>query len=149
MEYGNYQEFVNETIENYLSFLGHFKDTKLVILSVQLPSTDDSYLKTLLRKHLLKHLTVNNEDLIEKINNAILPDIYERTQINLYFNSQLKSKLESLPNARFCDVTSFSLNDEKSRINDEYFTKTHYHSFKMNPMIQNILLEFLKNTYIE
>lgn len=55
--------------------------------------------------------------MINKINNNLLPDIYERTLVTLNYNKHLEEEIKKLDNKyiHFLDVTSFTYGKHKKK----------------------------------
>jgi hypothetical protein len=115
---------------------------KVFVLSVGLPTLDDEHLKQgLLNEHITSLENKNIETIKYSLDNILLPDIYERTYNTIIMNFHLKDIIEKKnnPNIQFLDVTSFTYDEDKRRIKDEFFTRFDHHNYDRNDMIGTII----------
>lgn len=150
----DYKEFNLEVIYNYLNFIKHIKaiynDKKITILSIGLPCLDDTHLKDgLLNGHIncLENQDINI--LKQNLLNCELPDIYKRTKITLDFNEKLKEEIGKLndPDINYLDVTTFTYDSQLKRIKDEHFTRHDHHNLDRNKYINNMINQYLSNSF--
>jgi hypothetical protein len=143
----NIYDFIDPVIHNYVNFLkDNFSHKRVVVLSVGLPTLDDENLKTgLLNGHINALENVNVDELRNRLDSTTLPDIYIRTYNVLIFNYHLKDIIEKVgnPNLQFLDITSFTYDEEKKRIKDDFFLRIDHHCYDRNPHIANIINAFL------
>jgi hypothetical protein len=141
----NLYEFIDQIMHNYINFIKeNFSDKKVVILSVGLPTLDDANLKQGLLNSSINHLeNVNVDDLKFRLSKIVLPDIFTRTKNTFAFNSHLKDIIEKCnnPNIKFLDITSFTYDEEKKRIKDDFFSRNDHHCYKRNATIGKIINE--------
>jgi hypothetical protein len=129
----NYVEFNREVIENYVHYVvSNFSDKEVVFLSVGLPTLDDHHLREGILNAHVTHLEAYK---LDQLRHQIyqfpqLPCIQDRTAVTLNFNAQLKEKIESLgnPRVKFIDVTSFTLDENRGYIKEQFFTKRDHHN---------------------
>jgi hypothetical protein len=143
----NIYEFIDPVIHSYVDFIKeNFSDKRVIVLSVGLPTLDDENLKEgLLNAHINGLENVDVEQFRNRLKCVNLPDIYTRTNYTRIFNYHLKDIIEKCgnPNLQFLDITSFSYDEEKQRIKDEFFTKIDHHCYDRNNTISSIINDFL------
>jgi hypothetical protein len=139
----NIYDFIDPVIHNYVNFLKtNFSHKRVIVLSVGLPTLDDESLKVgLLNGHINALENVNVDELRNRLDSINLPDIYTRTHNVIIFNYHLKDIIEKVgnPNLQFLDTTSFTYDEEKKRIKDEFFLRIDHHCYERNPQISNII----------
>ena len=81
-----------------------------------------------------------------KLKDAELPNIYERTKMTINFNKELEIAISKLnnPNIKYLDITTFTYDIELKRIKDEFFTRYDHHNFKRNIHFTKIINDSLK-----
>lgn len=146
----SFETFNTEVIDNYLSFITqNLYHKHVIVLSIGLPTLDDSHLKVGLLNGHINHLESYQVDKLRNQLNSFnyLPNIKQRTQININFNHQLKQRIASLNNPfiTFLDVTSFTYDANLGRIQDQFFTRRDHHNFTRTQPICDIINNFLKN----
>lgn len=139
----DYKDFNKKVIESYLEFIEKIKkltnETNIVVCSIGLPTIDDIHFKKFcINTKILINFEQIKEDNIKAILNTNLPNITERTKINLHFNEILEEESQKR-NICFLDITSFTYDDKTKIIKEEYFVKNHHHSYGRNPTISNII----------
>jgi len=143
----NIYEFIDPVIHNYVNFLKeNFSDKRVIVLSVGLPILDDENLKEgLLNGHINALENIDTDEFRCRLDSVSLPDIHTRTNNTLIFNYHFKDIIEKErnPNLQFLDITSFTYDEEKKRIKDEFFWRTDHHCYDRNPHIANIINDFL------
>ena len=141
----NLYEFIDPVMHSYLNFIKeNFSDKKVVILSVGLPTLDDENLKEGLLNSSINHLeNVNVDEFKMRLSNSVLPDIYTRTYNTIVFNYHLKDIIEKCnnPNIKFLDITSFTYDEGKKRIKDNFFSRNDHHCYERNATIGKIINE--------
>lgn len=145
----NYIDYNSNIIDNYLKFITeNFLNKSITILTIGLPVLDDDNLKkSILYNQVNWHGESHYNDLkTEKLLNAKLPDIYERTKITLDFNEQLKKKIIQLDmcNINCLDITTFTYDINLKRIKDDFFSRNDHHNFKRNLYYNHIISNFLQ-----
>lgn len=148
----DYIEFNKIVIDNYLEFIvNNFRDRNIIILSISLPTLADEYLKYGLLNGHINYLENYNIDILKnKLDNMILPNILERTNISMNFNEQLKNKVISLNlnNIKYLDVTSFTYDDQLKRIKDIFFTKNDHHNLYRMHFYGEIINKFIETNFL-
>lgn len=148
----DYIEFNKIVIDNYLEFIvNNFRDRNIIILSISLPTLADEYLKYGLLNGHINYLENYNIDILKnKLDNMILPNILERTNISMNFNEQLKNKVISLNlnNIKYLDVTSFTYDDQLKRIKDIFFTKNDHHNWYRMHFYGEIINKFIETNFL-
>jgi hypothetical protein len=145
----DYIDFNLLSINGYLNFLTSFEDKIIIVLSVGLPTLDDDNLKRITSRKIHKYTSDKNEIKLikQKIDNNMLPNIYERTKITLNYNEQLEKEIINLDNKNihFLDVTTFSYDEQLKRIKDIYYTKNDHHNYLRNKQTSQKLNTFIQN----
>lgn len=143
----NLYDFIDPVINNYINFIvENFSHKRVIVLSVGLPTLADEHLKQgLLNEHINSLEDKNIEEIKHSLDNILLPDISTRTYNTIIMNFHLKDVIEKKnnPNIRFLDVTSFTYDETKGRIKDEFFTSYDHHNYDRNGMISKIINEAL------
>lgn len=144
----NYKHFNTTVITNYLEFIKkNFYNKSVIILSVGLPVLDDEHLiNGLLNGHINALESTNTKTLKNDLLRTELPNIFQRTEITLDFNEQLKNEIcnLNLSNIKFLDITSFTYNTKLKRIKNKFFTRYDHHNDFRTTFFTKIINKFLK-----
>lgn len=139
----NIYDFIDPVIHNYVNFLvENFSHKRVIVLSAGLPTLDDENLKCgLLNGHINALESKDPEELKCRLNNISLPDIYTRTLNTIIMNFHLKDIIEKKnnPNLIFLDVTTFTYDENKKIIKDEFFTRVDHHNYSRNENIRKLI----------
>lgn len=146
----SYDEFNLTSVKKYLDFIvSNFNGKHVLILSVGLPTLDDTYIKKIALKKISEYIEDKEEQkrMINKINNNLLPNIHERTLVTLNYNKHLEEEIKKLDNKyiHFLDVTSFTYSEHQKRIMNNFFTKSDHHNFLRNKTIVPMIEKYIRN----
>jgi hypothetical protein len=141
----DYAEYNLIVIENYLKFIiDNFPNQTVTVLSIGLPTLDDDCCK----KKIIQYFFPESSS-ISEIESVILksniPNIFERTEIAINFNDQLRRKINTLglSNINFLDITTFTYDSHLKRIKNEFYTKNEIHNYNRNPYYVSIINSYL------
>lgn len=144
-KYIDYIEYNSLVIKNYLKFIiDNFPNQRLTILSIGLPTLDDYWCKQKIIQYFFpESSSISEIELI--LSNSCIPNIFERTDIAINFNYQLRREINKLGlvNIDFLDITTFTYDSHLKRIKNKFFTKNEIHNYNRNSYYVSIINSYL------